>query len=311
MIDLRPSLCYASLLSFGQCQQVDNADREYVKARRGERGGITVEKPPVATITAVSVPFRDTPDGCAAICYAADLGKRIGVPVRVIAHIPHAADVLRMLRDTSASVSADEHRRVERRVHELVGRSDVEVSIGTSSFVRHAFPSGTIVVDNELARQRRDIWALAPIEEASVARADNTAICIPLGDDESGRHALRYGLALAQRLQRQVLCYHTTWRKPDEPSAQPESHITGGTRANIEDAEHACVQLGIGRFRTIIETADGVVEGIVRAALREHCALIIVARGLHTGMGSYADQLLEESPIPVCIAPRPMPEVSR
>ena len=52
--------------------------------------------------------------------------------------------------------------------------------------------------------------------------------------------------------------------------------------------------------RSLIEMRRDVVEGMSRTALREGCALIVLARGLTTKAGRYGDQLIERScPVPI------------
>jgi len=58
------------------------------------------------------------------------------------------------------------------------------------------------------------------------------------------------------------------------------------------------------QYRTIIENAENVPVGILRAALCEDCNLILMARGRHTGKGSYVDQVLDRSAIPTLVIGR-------
>ncbi|MDP3771022.1 MAG: universal stress protein, partial [bacterium] len=106
-----------------------------------------------------------------------------------------------------------------------------------------------------------------------------------------------------------VLAYHTTWRNPRSTSDQPEDHMVGNARALLRTLIERAAFHGVP-FRAIVACADSVAEGIIRTAQRERCSAIVTARGLHTGRGSYADQLLTESPVPIIVVPR-RTEVSR
>ncbi|MDO8622001.1 MAG: universal stress protein, partial [bacterium] len=154
-----------------------------------------------------------------------------------------------------------------------------------------------------MVRQRRSTWTVAPQGETGVLVRGAGPVCIPLGDGESGSWASLLGIPIARALGLSVVFYHTTWRNPAVASDEARAHMDPDAQLVLATAHQRAVAAGVA-YHTIVEMADGVAEGIVRAALRERCSLIITARGRATGRGSYVDQLLAESPIPVWSAPR-------
>lgn len=242
-------------------------------------------------ITAVFVPFRDTPIGHAAMRYAADLGERLHAPLHV-----------QYLAPRNGTDSAED-RRVRARAVELLGERPRTVSYVFENDVHGVLPKGALVVDTTLAQRRTDAWVVASQSEASVCARGQGPVCIPLGDGESGSHASFVGIPIARALGLPVVFYHTTWRNPAVASDEARAHMDPDAQLVLATAQQHAVAQRVS-CHAVVEMADGVAEGIVRAALRERCSLILTARGRGTGRGSYVDQLLVESPIPVWSAPR-------
>ena len=76
-----------------------------------------------------------------------------------------------------------------------------------------------------------------------------------------------------------------------------------GAKKNLAVLCAMCEEQGVA-YRHSIEGARDVSEGIVRAALRENSSLLVMARGVDTGKGSYVDQVLKRSSVPVMIVGR-------
>lgn len=144
----------------------------------------------------------------------------------------------------------------------------------------------------------RRVTYCAPFEESSLLGRGKGEILVPLGNGEAGRHAVRAGLPVAHALGLPVVFYHTTWRDPRVASDDPAAHVCGTARDVLLAAESEAARLGIPH-RTALAMAEDVVEGTLARALADRCVLLIVARGLNTGRGSYVDLWLEKSPIPV------------
>lgn len=241
-------------------------------------------------ITMVCAMFRDTPSGRTDMRYAADLARELRVPLEI-----------RYLAPTQGNDSSED-RRVRAATAEIIGGVPADVS-----FVHDGTPlpfhPGAMVIDDVLARRRSLTWTAAPQGEERFRGRGGGFICIPLGDGESGSHASLVGIPIARALGLNALFYHTTWRNPLATSSEPRDHMSPDAQLVLATAVKRAQDQKVAH-EVVIEMADGVAEGIARAALRKQCALIITARGRATGRGSYVDQLLDESPIPVWSAPR-------
>ncbi len=166
------------------------------------------------------------------------------------------------------------------------------------------FPPQAILIDPAPGMHRNEVNVLHPMDESGLeARGKGRPIMIPFGSEESGLHASQLGLDLAGALNREVLLYHTTWRNEKVPSHNPADHMCSSAIAVQKAIEENARVAGV-RFKTIVETADDIVEGVVHCALRERACLIVTTRGLRIGLGSYAAHMLEQSPIPVLVAGR-------
>ena len=248
---------------------------------------------PAATIGIASafVPFRDTLAGHATLRYAADCSHRLGVPL----HVQYLA--------SQQGTDGVEDCRVRARVVEVLGNRPSIVSYTLEGDRYGGLPRAALVVDAALARRRVDAWVVAPQMEHSVQSRGDGPMCIPLGNDESGSYASLVGIPIARALGVPVRFYHTTWKNSAVASADPREHMAADAREVLATAERRADVQRVP-YRTVVEMADGVAEGVIRAALRERCCAIITARGRGTGRGSYVDQLIDESPIPVWTAPR-------
>lgn len=252
-------------------------------------------------IRTVAVRFRDTRTGGVALRAAARLARALGCPLDV--SVPHPA--------TRQSWTADDADRVTDAVRARIG-NDLAFAGATrpKPCCTDAWSNDALVVDAELARTQRDVTALA-LTDTEFRMDDRTApLVVPIGDGESGITGARVAAALAARLGAPLRFYHTTWRNPECVSEFPNDHVSGAADTVLRIARLAATAARVPH-ETVIETAPDVTDGMIRAAIRFHASCVVVARGGRTGKGSYVDQLLAESPIPVLVvsAPNPCPEV--
>jgi hypothetical protein len=244
----------------------------------------------------VGVVFRDF-GGSSELQYASELASLLKLPLSVYVEHP--------VHDPFC-ISANAAEVKQRVVSSVSGLAPVEVDYRpvTGDSRQYDFPDGQVVVGNEIAHIRRDVSVLAPFDEAKPFGRGPGPVLIPLGNGESGIWALTYGLQLVQQLGSEVIFWHTTWRNPSVADADPAKHMSEKASANLREADYLARALRVP-YRTIVETTDGVVEGLVRRALRERCALIVMTRGLATGMGRYGDTLLDRaSPVPLLMIGR-------
>lgn len=249
--------------------------------------------------------------------YAGDLARWFGVPLTVFfEHCTSASRYVNAgllagpesangysyhLRDwTSEGLDSEIAVRVKNAVRDHVAPCvDIECEPVVDGI---SVPDSMIIVDNALAHKRRDISVLAPFGESQIR--GTSPILIPLGNGESSRWTVNGALAFAQRLGSEVILWHTTWRDPSVTDPDPKQHVSDGAAQVLKSAQERAAELDL-KHRTIVENADGVVEGMIRCALREECSLIIMTRGLATGIGRYGDALLDRaSPIPLLLLGR-------
>ncbi len=233
--------------------------------------------------SSILLPFRLKPCGWPGASFALDLAKRLGLPVDVAVPSDDDADIIRANASFAAEAGhgdAAPYMRVNRK----------------TTLVRHEDP---LVVSGEAACVG-DADALDPKDERSLYAKGGHEALIPLGNGPSGLRAAVKGVPFAKRLGLSVAFYHTTWLNPEIASDDPASHVHATAAAVISEAQALAASLGV-RSRVIVETAETVAEGVCRAALRENCPLVVMARGKDTLRGSYVDQVLARTPVPTLV----------
>lgn len=248
------------------------------------------------------VVFSDTPEGATALTFAADLNKMTGSG-KLLVHVRVKAQCSRMAQGASdQNADIEQRQRVLTHVQALTGLSENEIElVEFDSTGSVEFPAGSIVVDHGLVGRRSDFNVLIPFDEPRLDERGNGPFLIPFGDSESDLDAADIGLPLARKLNRPVVFYHTTWRNADITSQDARDHMCEGALAVLAALEKKASELGV-EFRTEVETAPDVTEGILHSAVRNAASLIVVDRGRRTLIGSYVNQILDQSPIPTLVA---------
>ncbi len=160
----------------------------------------------------------------------------------------------------------------------------------------------TLLVAPELPK-RTDVDVLLPMGATALKLTSNHCLLIPFGSGRSGVRAAQIGIPLAERMGLTVVFYHTAWRRSDVDSQNGWDHITPEARQISKELNRMAVGAGLtNRSRFVVETADTVIDGMIRAALLHKAALIVMARGDEVRKGSYVDQLAVVSPVPLLIA---------
>jgi hypothetical protein len=253
----------------------------------------------------VHVRYGLAPQARSELGFAIDLARRLSASLFVWteADAPSRA-LLAGMRNPSAAER--EHAHVRDRVRlEIVRREARIVPTFCQGDPYHAVRDPrSILVGTRDAKDRPVAAAFATMGEASIVARGGGEVCLPFANGESALLAAPLAIRMAEALVTRLFLYHTTWRKRDLPDeAPPERHMNAEAaevlRRIVEMAEDA----GVGH-RVRVETATAIAEGTTRAALDEHCALIVLARGRHVGCGSYVDQVLERSVTPVLVAGR-------
>lgn len=152
---------------------------------------------------------------------------------------------------------------------------------------------------------RDDVTTLVPFDESGLLmRGLEKKVLIPLSGDESGLYAAREAMPLLVRLGFGIVFWHSTWRDTLVSSAAPKDHMLASAKVTAMQAEDIACEYGVP-FESVVETAETIEGGLVLAACLRRCPLIVMARGRNTVIGSYVDDVLDGSHIPVLVMGRP------
>jgi hypothetical protein len=251
----------------------------------------------------VCVFYQCTPEGERALAFASDLAGLLGAEQLSVYLERSQAGAGLLALPASTSAHQVQSLRVTDRVARVPGfaHSRLEVRAFERSAMAAAFPPNSIVVDGRLAGQRSDVTVLVPFDETGLETRGKGPFVVPFGDGPSGLIAGRLAVALAARLDRQLVFYHSTWKNAAVRSADAADHMIPQAVDKRRALEKLAGDSGVG-FQIVVETADDVVEGLIHCAMRVRANLIVMRRGLKTIIGSYVSQALEQSPVPILIA---------
>lgn len=264
-----------------------------------------------------AVTYRDDRIGRRRLAYADDLACRCGAELFLALPLTSAElavpAAVAVSSADSKTVSADGDRAVGRRDFAALAASlhpcrSVKIGgfEGSRSDIAAALAArGRVVaVSGRSERHFSGLTCIYPADEAEFTRnADGPPrLLLPFGTGSDAGLALD-GLAsvLGSLAAKEAVLYHTTWRNPTVASDDPEAHVCRAARAVRLDLENRLDRLGWSR-RTVIETAEAVPAGIAQRALGELCCLICVARSPQIIKGSYVDELLARSTVPLLVA---------
>ncbi len=245
--------------------------------------------------------FRSTPDSMANLLFAASLLKLTGSKYLNVLVLQHgyrgylATGWARVGAMRQADLVGAEVERITGLPPELIRILD-----GGEQLATMRFPERALVVDDHLSLARTDVHSIATWGETSFTRRAGKSVLVPFGDGEAGVRAAAFVQPLVTGLGLKFVFYHTTWRDPKIASDDPHVHMCAPAsriRSQLEELARAAGT----PFQTVIEMADDVVEGSLHCAMRVQASLIADARGPNTMMGSYVDQMLAQSPVPVLV----------
>lgn len=186
----------------------------------------------------------------------------------------------------------------------LASPTTVSGEVAPSSIVLHP---DTLFVADSVDAVRRDANVLVAFDERTVFGRGRGGLLLPFGDGSSGPDALPITIHLARQLGVPIIAYHTTWRNEDQPSERPEDHMCAAARVVQQQLARAIADSGV-EVQFVIEMADEVVTGVIRAALAHNARMIVMARGGKTLVGCYVARVLQQSPIPVLAVADPVCE---
>ncbi len=232
----------------------------------------------------IAAVYRRTSKGGLSVTFAADLVRRLGAETLFVTSPIDPAD------DICASVSDALVRQRELIVE------DVRRTTGLASVLFVPTPISGIVVDHGQTAEYEDVDTLYPRLESTLCERGCGPILIPFGDSLEAVSAAERSFELARRLALPVVLYHTTWVDPDRESLKPAEHMCAEAVVVNDRLANLAGEYGL-QVKSVIETAEDVVEGIVRCGMRESARLIVMSRSSKTTVGCYVDQALRQSPI--------------
>lgn len=243
----------------------------------------------------IIVRFRCTQSGLTETSYAADLSQRLGcrlslsVPGLQPQHDPNMLARLSVcLRDQAPAslLTAAENNLVD-------------------FFDEHGKTGGDrLLVGSSGGLDRNGFSHLLCYDETTFGQAASDErtleLLLPFGDSFGSLGPSLETIQLAKDLDASICFYHTTWREPGLDEVSPERHMCEAARNVLTMASHRCRTAGVPHS-TLIECADDIAQGVVRAALRRGSSLIVAAYGRRTFRGSYVDQVIQRSTVPVLV----------
>lgn len=246
----------------------------------------------------IIVRFRCTRSGLTEASYAADLSQRLGcrlslsVPGWQPRHDPAMLDRLSVCLGSQAPqplLTAAKNQLVD-FFDDREETGAERLLVGDAGGLEHNGLSHLYCYDESVLRQ------------ASAAKSP-PELLIPFGDSFATLEPALRAIDLAKALDAEICFYHTTWREPGRGTDNPLEHMCGAARDVLAMALHRCVAARVMAY-SLIECADDIAQGVVRAALRRGSCLIVACYGRRTFRGSYVDQVVQRSTVPVLVMAR-------
>lgn len=262
--------------------------------------------------SSIAVVFSRTTAGLSALAFAADLVQRMQA-TRLTVFVREDNQSAGLLSDSDAA-GAKQLALVSSEVLQAVPSLDPQridiVSLTTAAPTRGccgqpelAFAPHHLLVDEDLAARQDDADVLVPFGETGLLARGGGPILLPFGHGESPFEAARLALELASALQLEVVFYHTTWSDPDIDSTDPADHVCEEAKLVQAQLEKMAAAASL-QYRTIVECADDVIEGLLHCAMREQACLVAMSRGAKTVSGCYVEHALVQSPAPLLVVAR-------
>ncbi len=234
----------------------------------------------------ISVVYRRTSKGALSVMFAADLVRRLGEETLYVIAPVDAADGTTATNNDVALLPRQRELIVE----------DVRRTTALKSVVFVPTPLSGIVIDHGQTAEYDEVDTLYPRLETTLCERGCGPIVVPFGDSLEAVLAAERGFALARGLSLPVVLYHTTWIDRGCKSTNPEDHMCPEAIVVKERLTKLATDQGL-QVKSVVETAEDVVEGIVRCGMRESARLIVMSRSSKTTVGCYVDQALKQSPI--------------
>lgn len=248
------------------------------------------------TIVLSSV-YRRTADGCQSMRFAANLLRSLhGTTLSICVPSDGSYSASLLTNGDTRSLVQAQNKGILEDVVEVTGLTPDQIQLVPDAVLG-------IVIDHPFAVEAEDFDVLYPARETDLLARGPGSVLVPFGDSISALTAGHSAFALARELALPVVLYHTTWHDPAVKSDNAEDHMCREAKTLWARLKAMAEGAGV-QFKTVVECADDVVEGILRCGMRESSRLLVMSRSDKTIVGCYVDQALKQSPIPVlAVAP--------
>lgn len=269
------------------------------------------------SVLTVAVTFHDDRAGRRRLAYADDLASRCGAELFLALpksgaeicaesrrHVAAAGGAVADCPEISWATTPDSFAEMATGIHHCRS-TDIAGHEGSWTDIAGALASRPKVIAVSVQQEKHFVGqtTVYPADEDAFSRHGDAVprVLLPFGTGPDALRALA-GLTtlLCPMTAKEVVLYHTTWRNPTVPGDNPEDHACPQARAMRLELENRIDALG-WPYRTVIETASAVPAGVAGRALADLCSLICVARSPHIIKGSYVDELLFRSTVPLLV----------
>ncbi len=254
----------------------------------------------------VAVTYQDDRAGRRRLAYADDLASRCGAELFLALLdtplVPALAAAAGRVAGASAPAADRYFAALASSLHQC-RTADIAGLEGDWTALAAALASraDAVAVSDRPERHFAGLAAIYPADETEFSRNRDgpPRVLVPFGTGPDAADALEGLVAvLGPMAAKEVVLYHTTWRNPSIASDDPDRHVCPEAAAVRTALEARLDRLG-WPYRTVIETAEAVPAGIAQRALGELCSLICMARSPHVVKGSYVDELLARTAVPL------------
>lgn len=241
------------------------------------------------------------------LLYAASLAQKLSTSLTIL--IPKESPSTKQYSTLFGLKDGESPKeRAYKRVKGLDIHKVVDVSIQTydnnlSEFIAQ-ISSQSLLVANDYFMQAFNVPVIASFGERVAFPYEISTILLPLGNDNTSIQTFREGIPFVNRISdkvKKIVFYHTTWKNSNVDSQLASDHVCDSAQSVISAAEECASKAGIS-YKTVIEAAEDVVDGIIETALRHKANLIVTARDQDTLFGDYCERLYSQpSPIPLMV----------
>jgi cation diffusion facilitator family transporter len=247
---------------------------------------------------AIYVPFVLTKRGKRTLKFAGDLARLLDRDLVALVKKNKARDAF--AKEAGMPATRDSNL-VRETVIGLTGVSADRCSIEENS---GSIPKGSIRVTSEGKNWKPDST------EATFFSADETGLFnrgkgplyITVGNKWTHSTSIKEAVELAKTLGVPVILYHSTWRIPHNNSEDPRDHISWDAHRVLSSAVKIARDSGVS-VEVVVEHATTITDGVLRHAIENSASAIMMIKSDRARRGSYVDQVVVHSPVPVFVAP--------